>query len=944
MQPSLLPPGAAKTPSGVFVPGHSATGLLRSLWSGAVARFPDSFPQIRIPETVEGFRTAYAQTVELAEANRQNSPLRVTIGSHLYDNMMEAFPFGIMGDTVPLKWIMSQKVPPLNVKVIEPYAGTKKGLKVAIPFQGRLYDERSELLELCEALYEDKIWTRQEADAIKWIVERFDYINLEERLVGAMGLLAELFSPEDLLRTGATVMAADFAGPAMRRLSELAPILGGRLLWVNDDVGANLLTQTPEIGATFGRISEQEDRPIDWLALAYAPKVEWQLMAAMFSIVEEYGAQAASLGMFLSTSMISEVPYARARQSLEAFERRHEQEKRKYEPHLLALGGRFYGKWIYPIQGTGYGGAQLSKIWAAERFLRDLERRRITISANTAPMTATRSLMGKGPFRNQLEMRAGLLGAERLGIYLSDVAFTRRVMLLSWIHDLLNTKGPGHASRRQPEDEARSAGEIFSKKTDGRVITYPYTLRSVSRDAAIGTLARGKGWSGPKGIPIYMKTSSAEIVRGGTSIIPPKPRLLEKVAKSLAGPLARAIAGGDGAKAVRSLFLGNIDPMPTLAKMAMGSVVPNLIGNLVGRLAEPDDLLTVTVDADGVLQSIGLGGPGGREWELRLGLPGTNRIEQVFYLDVPLPDGSPNLVIEHLYDSRKGELRGTDSRKVNRELLNGERIGLPDHWVVEETIKEFEDLTAQEAFGSLSFWVNNGVQGPALAEVLKPHFGIALSRLTVSSIEAVAEEGELLWDSGFLVQPTLSGTVLQASKGERLQASIRSSIKGQLVNTVNLGLYEFGNIPPGPFKPETQANKIKDRQLKDQGGSVRPITFMDQSSLHRFGLLNGDTNPLHRNRRVARLFGKKGPILHGVAIFAEIERDLRQLTGSNLPFLKLEIIGSVYPRQTLDLEVRDNEFQLIEQSKGQKRNLIAAGSFQSADRPSGVFSSQRPSS
>ena len=142
---------------------------------------------------------------------------------------------------------------------------------------------------------------------------------------------------------------------------------------------------------------------------------------------------------------------------------------------------------IVPAQGVSYQAAQyLGKQLSAEAYAAfgttpNVERP-LTVSANVAPMTRTRSLIH--PI-----FETAFVGADAFDIEIFDPPTTRALSGLMMLHDVLNPAAPGASSHAYPDSASRARG-LFSQQIHGGVYASPFALSpSISVALFIG-LAR----------------------------------------------------------------------------------------------------------------------------------------------------------------------------------------------------------------------------------------------------------------------------------------------------------------------------------------------------------------------------------------------------------------------------------------------------------------------
>jgi hypothetical protein len=292
------------------------------------------------------------------------------------------------------------------------------------------------------------------------------------------------------LRAGAEVLWIDIADPGVR-LAATSTLAGTLVRSAEND----LLRRPREVIAAIDRFSEAG--PVHVCAFAYAAGAsqEWRLGAAMNAIARELQAERVrSFACFVSPTSPANVQP----EDLEAAEQRAAT-KPAWQAALAAVGAlprpgqlrsdvAAVARAIVPIQGLSYQAAQyVSKILNAECYgvygldLQGAERRPVTVSANVAGITRTRSL-------SHPVFQAAFIGAPSFNVQIFDPDTTRSLSGLLVLHDLLNPNAPGAADAGAIP--AQKASALLSQQVHGGIYCLPFALEQAIQTAAL--LGMGK--------------------------------------------------------------------------------------------------------------------------------------------------------------------------------------------------------------------------------------------------------------------------------------------------------------------------------------------------------------------------------------------------------------------------------------------------------------------
>lgn len=484
----------APVQKGVVLPaGHTGSSLFHLVLREAAERFPDALGPARLPTDARRFKRTYRDALVRFEARRAASPQRVEIARFIVQRTQAALHHTEDGRTSPLLEHLQGKPAPVELQTRA--LNGEPGFVAEVPWDGKLY-RRRELLGLSERLATEGILTDAARSALRWIVEHLEErggrLDLRSERFALLGAGAELAPARMLLAAGARVLWIDLTSPEQALGAELRTLAGS----LSQLAGANNLLQAPRaVVEAIERFADDSAVHLGLFAYASGASREWRLAATMNAIAGGLQPERVrSVSMLVSPTTAAPVQPESARQA--------EARGRSAAPwqQLLrgmrvlvpgghdALGETRVARAAVSIQGLSYQAAQyVSKLATAETFavygLRgDAERPRpVTVSANVAGITATRSL--QHPL-----FQAAFLGAPRFGVRIFDPVTTRALSGLLILHDLLNPDAPGASSGRAvaPGDKAQ---RLLSQQVHGGVYSLPYELESAIRVAALIGLA-----------------------------------------------------------------------------------------------------------------------------------------------------------------------------------------------------------------------------------------------------------------------------------------------------------------------------------------------------------------------------------------------------------------------------------------------------------------------
>jgi hypothetical protein len=301
-----------------------------------------------------------------------------------------------------------------------------------------------------------------------------------------LGAGAELAPTPLLLRAGASVLWVDLSEPSTR----IAATDRGGELWRSEGV-TDLLREPTTVAATVARFAQDGPVHIGLFAYAGGASREFRLGAAMNAIVASLAPESVrSIALFVSPTMPASVQPEDAEAAEQKLARRPAWQSAGKALGLLPTPGRLtsadacVSRSIVSIQGVSYQAAQyVGKIAAAETFAvygldpTSETRRPVTVSANVAGITNTRSLAH--PL-----FQAAFVGAPKFDVCIYEPATTRALSTLLVLSDLLNPEAPG-AAAVQPASPRSKATALLSQQVHGGIYSLPYALEPAIRMSAV---------------------------------------------------------------------------------------------------------------------------------------------------------------------------------------------------------------------------------------------------------------------------------------------------------------------------------------------------------------------------------------------------------------------------------------------------------------------------
>jgi hypothetical protein len=472
--------------------GHTSSSYLHELLLRAAARFPRVFSRVELPREPASFRQRYADVLVDFELARLQAAERGEIARFLCLEAERAYRFVGPDGEEPLAHKLAREAAALPLVRVEKRRASE--CVPSISFEGRLHRGPA-LVELAEELRRRHFVSDGAAEALSWLATHAASaggpLSLEGQRFVLLGAGAELAPTELLLEAGAEVVWVDVREPSADFL--LDPRHAGVLHYVKG--GADLLSAPHQVLATVRGFAETSGPVHLWMyAYAGGASQEWRLTAAMNAIVRALPpALLASVGVLVSPTTAASVTPADAataearRKSAPAWKRALAATG-QLRPGQRGDDGARVSCSIVPIQGVSYQAAQyLGKLLAAEATALygsalGPELAPCTVSANVAPITATRSL-------SHPVFEAAFLGAPLFDILVAKPSTTRALAGLLAVHDVLNPQAPGAAQRPLGSPRERAA-RLFTQQAHGGVYAQPFALEGEIAVAAVQGLAR----------------------------------------------------------------------------------------------------------------------------------------------------------------------------------------------------------------------------------------------------------------------------------------------------------------------------------------------------------------------------------------------------------------------------------------------------------------------
>jgi hypothetical protein len=473
-----------------FPEGATGSTFLHSLLTAAVEKFPQALTAAALPAGGKVFKETFGDAVTRFEAARVASSQRVDIACAVRAMVTSQMRLVDARGTRPLLEALRADTSPeraIPVRVMNTMGAGRLVPSVTVdgaPLVG------SALTQWICGKRDEHHMNDAAAQALLGLVGQAGTQGLSlrgERFV-LLGAGAELAPTAELLAAGATVLWLDLKPPPAALLASLE--LGGELHVPEHP--CNLLEDPVAACATVAAFAAQGPVHLGMYAYAGGESQEWRLAEAMNAI-----ALAQAPGSVKSVSVLispTSVMAACAADVTKGHTRRKET-----GPLVTALGkaslmGESHvrvGDAVVPVavvalQGASYLAAQyVGKTLCAEALgVRGLDGGGpLRVSANVAPITATRSL-------SHPVFEAGFLFAHEYGVWISRPEVTRAMHALLMMADVTEVHAPSATERNYTHESARAAA-ILGQQVHGGVFAQPYRFEGMIRVSAVrGLLSR----------------------------------------------------------------------------------------------------------------------------------------------------------------------------------------------------------------------------------------------------------------------------------------------------------------------------------------------------------------------------------------------------------------------------------------------------------------------
>lgn len=453
----------------VLAPGTSGSTVFLEALAEAARRHPVALAGVRLPSDRGAFKHSFPEVLVRFEAHRAASSERVAIARTLVSALHHKVGFADDRGHVTLSEHLACPRDGVRLDVVGGRGAPSWSPE--IPWRKDTYSGAAALRELAGKQRAEHLVTPEAERALLWVADRVERgdgkLDLRGQRFALLGAGAELAPTEMLLHAGADVLWIDRAVvPERLRHGDFAgrlfvPSGAGGSHHPGEGQSIDLLADPGRARAAILAFWQAGDEtPLHLGLYAYAPGKgrELRLAAVMDAIAKSLPNEVvASVAVLVSPTTPGEVhPVDRA--AAEARRANAQVWKKALEragllqgnPHET-FGDVTVSRTVVSLQGPAYQAAQyLAKMMSAEAMLVDgIGGEAVTVSANVAGITATRSLLH--PL-----FQAGFLGAPRFKIEIYDPATTRALAGLLVVHDVANPLAAGAAEHDGAPDHVRA--------------------------------------------------------------------------------------------------------------------------------------------------------------------------------------------------------------------------------------------------------------------------------------------------------------------------------------------------------------------------------------------------------------------------------------------------------------------------------------------------------
>lgn len=472
--PSVRPP----VPGVALPKGQSGSTFLHTVLAAAVGQFPEALAPARFPPDSRTFRNTFGDALVRFEAARAASPQRAQMAQAIRQQVASSMMCQTAQGLVPLTQAMASSLQPSPVTVVKTQ-GPGRYLPV-VPQDGTPLTGAA-LSEWIRGARSRSHLSHGVVDALQRLIDSAGTEGLS--LVGqrfvVLGAGAELAPTRELLAAGATVLWMDVRPPPDALLQSTS--LGGELHIPEQP--CDLLQAPLEALATVKAFAAQGPVHIGMYAYAGGESREWRLCESMNALVDALPpAQVRSVSMLISPTSVmvtqpADMDEAVARRTRSTLVSRSLERAGMLKPSHFQVADTSVAYAVVPLQGASYQAAQyVGKTLAAEARAVDMPH--VTVSANVAPITATRSL-------SHPVFEAGFLFAADYGVWIARPEVTRALQANLMLADLMENREAGNAFT------AADAARLFSRQVHGGVYAQPNAfLGMIQMSAARGLAAK----------------------------------------------------------------------------------------------------------------------------------------------------------------------------------------------------------------------------------------------------------------------------------------------------------------------------------------------------------------------------------------------------------------------------------------------------------------------